>query len=255
MFAAAGAVVLVLAAGWLVWSNWRRFLPRAEPAPVAAPQASAVEEALRLHVAGDVEGAKARLRRIPNVSPEYQRAQKQLAEWEAATVEETPAAADVAAQQAERAALIERGQRLYEEREFLRAAKSLRAANQLAALDGSSAELFEETKRQLLPIAPQIDLFLQREWERALPMLWRQHLDDESNRDVERLLIDTLYNLAVEALREGDTGRALENLRDVVKLSPDDALAQRLLLFAERYPGTPHDLLYQILASQLEFRS
>jgi hypothetical protein len=61
--------------------------------------------------------------------------------------------------------------------------------------------------------------------------------------------------LGVEALREGNSVRAAENLRDVVKLAPEDALAQRLLLFAEHYQGTSRDLVYQILASQLEYRS
>ena len=249
------ALLLVLAGGWFLRSNWRRLFPHTEEAP-APVQASAIDEALRLHTAGDVEGAIARLRRVPQVSPERGRAEELLAEWAAASAAtKVDTVVDTAARDAERAALLDRARRYYEEHEYLRAAKSFRAAERLAPLDGAVVDLFADTKRQLVPIASQIEMFQQREWDRALPMLWRQHVDDEANRDVKRLLVDTLFNLGVEALREGNSARAVENLRDVVRLAPDDALAQRMLLFAERYPGTSRDLVYQIFASQLEYRS
>lgn len=254
-FVGVAALLLVLAGGWFLFSNWRRLFPNTEEAP-APPPASAIDEALRLHTAGDVEGAIARLRRVSKVSPEHGRAEELLAEWEAAAAATRVApVVDTAARDAERAALLDRARRSYEEREYLRAAKSFRAAERLAPLDGPVADLFSDTKRQLMPIATQIEMFQQREWDRALPTLWRQHVDDAENRDVKRLLVDTLFNLAVEALREGNSTRAVENLRDVVRLAPEDALAQRLLLFAERYPGTSGDLVYQIFASQLEYRS
>jgi tetratricopeptide (TPR) repeat protein len=259
----AGALVLLLAGAWFLATNWKRLFPNAaETPPVAAATTSAIDEATRLHEAGDVAGAMARLRRIPPQSPERARARELLAEWQE-EAPETPTAApptaDVEAQrealEAERAALLERARRAHEEREYWRAVKSFRAAEQIAPLEGPVADLYADTKRQLLPIATHIDLFQQREWDRALPTLWRQHVDDAENRDIRRLLVDTLFNLGVEALRSGDKAAAAENFRDLVGIDPEDALAERLLLFAERYPGTSQDLVFQILASRLEFRT
>jgi hypothetical protein len=257
----AGGLLLLLAAGWFLASNWRRLFPNSSEAPAPVEQVSLVEEAVRLHAAGDVEAAVAVLRRVNPASPEKARARELLNEWsEPATPAEdveadSAAAATVAALQAEREALLERARRAYDEREYLRAARAFRAAEQIAPLVGTAADLYADTKRQLVPLAAQIDLFQQREWDRALPTLWRQHIDDEENRDIRRLLIDTLFNLGVQALRAGDKAGATENFRDLVRIAPEDTLAQRLLLFAERYPGSSQDLVFQILAGQLEFRS
>jgi tetratricopeptide (TPR) repeat protein len=258
----AAGLVLLLVAGWFLASNWKRLFPNAEVAAPTEAVSSMVEEAVRLHAGGDLEGAKQRLRRVTRPNPEYPRAQELLAEW---SVPEADPAADAAAaaaadehsalRMAERSALLERARRAYEEREYLGAVKSFRAAEQIAPLDGALADLYADSKRQLLPLAAQVDLFQQREWERVLPLLWRQHLDDESNRDVRRLLSDTLFNMGVQAMRDGDKEAAVENFRDLVRIAPEDTLAQRLLLFAERYPGSSQDLVFQILASELEFRT
>ncbi|HVS08998.1 MAG TPA: tetratricopeptide repeat protein [Planctomycetota bacterium] len=259
-----GAVglALLLAAGWFLASNWKRLFPNAEAAAPTVAVSSMVEEAVRLHAGGDIEGAVQRLRRVTHPNPEYPRAQELLAEW---TAPEADPAADAAAAAAAdehsaqriaaRSAFLERARRAYEEREYLGAVKSFRAAEQIAPLDGALADLYADSKRQLLPLAAQVDLFQQREWDRVLPLLWRQHLDDESNRDVRRLLSDTLFNMGVQAMRDGDKAAAVQNFRDLVRIAPEDALAQRLLLFAESYPGSSQDLVFQILASQLEFRT
>jgi tetratricopeptide (TPR) repeat protein len=261
----AAALVLLLAAGWFLFDNRQRLFPNSQPTPAAGPagSSSAIDEATRLHAAGDVEAAIALLRNVPPPSPEKARARELVAEWTAAAGTSERAIGAVptvdaeasAARDAERAALLDRARRAYEEREYLRAVRSFRAAEQIAALEGADADLYTDTKRQLLPLAAQIDLFQQREWDRSLAGLWRQHVDDEENRDVRRLLADTLYNLGVEALRAGNKTGAAENFRDLVRIAPDDPLAQRLLHFSERYPGSSQDLVFQILASQLDFRS
>ena len=87
-----------------------------------------------------------------------------------------------------------------------------------------------------------------------MPGLWRYFYEHEDNRDVRRLLVNSNYNLAVRSLRRGETKEAEALLAEALDLDTDDAMAQRLLLFAETYSEAPRDLLYDIMVEILELR-
>ena len=55
------------------------------------------------------------------------------------------------------------------------------------------------------PIAQQIDLYTQRQWELALPALWRRKEQAPEDKDVHQLLVNSYFNLAVR-----ETERARE---------------------------------------------
>jgi tetratricopeptide (TPR) repeat protein len=266
-WAAAGVAVLVLGLGWFLYSNRGRLFPNAGEAASESPSAtplSPLGQAQELHDAGKTAEALAILRQIPPASPDKARARELLAEWQRAPGDsEAATGADIAAgsedavllASAERAAFLERARRSYGSREYFEAARAFRAAERLAPLAGPDADLYVDAREQLLPIAPQIDLFQQREWEMVLGPLWRRLEDDSSNRDVRRILADAYYNLGVRELRRGDPGAARDYLRELLDLAGEDVMALRLLRFAEGYTQQPRDLLYEIFVGELEYRT
>jgi tetratricopeptide (TPR) repeat protein len=252
--------VLVLALAWFLYSNWNRLFPNVveEPVAVAAPKPSPLREANQLRIDGKRDEAITLLRGVAADSDEYEQARTLLdqleAEAEAAAAEVEAAVERDAVRLASRQRQLEQARRAYDERLYLQAARAFRAAEEIAPLEGASADLYLDTREQLLPIAQQIDLFRQREWEMALPTLWRKLEEDPGNRDVHQILTDSYYNLAVQDLRRGDPARAEDHLREVVGLDPADALAGRLQSFAQTYQQRSIDLLYRIFVGQLEFR-
>ncbi len=260
---AAIGLVVILGGGYLLYSNRDRLFPNAsEEVPAAAAPAAPdpIKVATRLHLDGDTQGAIDQLSELTEDHPSYARAQQQIALWrqslppeeESAEVpEESP---DEGVDLELREELLEEARALYGRREYLRAAKAFRRAERIQPLDGAASDLFQDTKRQLLPIASQIDLFQQREWERLLPTLWRMLEAEPANRDIRLLLADSYFNLGVMDLRRNSPSKALEKFKETTQLIPDDQDGARLLKFAEAYTGREIDALYRVFVKNLEFR-
>jgi hypothetical protein len=257
-----GAVfLLVIVLAWFLYTNWGSLFPNAvveETVPAAPPGASPLRRANQLRLDGNLGAAIEVLKGVPADHPEAGQARTLLDQLEAEVAEaaaaEAAAAERDATLQASRQQLLEEARRAYDERRYLEAAKTFRAADDLQPLEGAAADLYRDTRQQLLPIAQQIDLFRQREWRQVLPTLWRKLEEEPDNRDARRVLVDSYYNLAIQDLRRGDAGSALDSLQEVVGLDAEDALAGRLVEFALSYQERPVDLLYRIFVGQLEFR-
>lgn len=257
-FAVIGSAVLVfvLLASAMVWSNWGRLFPNSAEEPVARTTRQRADRITRIHALyqdGREEDAIAALESIGMSEPDYDRAQLLLEEWRAPA--ETPISEqDEAAQATQRQQLIELAREAYAETEYLPAARLFARASAIAPLDATEADLFNDAKRQLEPLAQMIDLYTQREYELVLPSLWRFYEENPSNRDVRRLLVNVHYNQAVRDLRRNRARQAKALLDEALDLDPQDAFAQRLMLFADTYSRTPRDLLYQIFVDNLETR-
>jgi tetratricopeptide (TPR) repeat protein len=220
---------------------------------VAAPRRpiDRIARITTLHERGETDQAVAALKQITSDSPDYERAQLLLTEWESpAEAAEVPEEEQVQAW----TALIGRAREAYAAGEYLSAASLFNRASAVAPLEGAEAGLFEDSKRQLEPILQMVGLYRQRQYEMALPTLWRYREENPGNQDVRRLLINSYYNLAVRALRQAQPKRAVALAQEAVTLDQDDAYAQRLLLFAQSYDGAPSDLLYDIFINNLEIR-
>ncbi|HSG38016.1 MAG TPA: hypothetical protein VLE27_00140, partial [Thermoanaerobaculia bacterium] len=124
----------------------------------------------------------------------------------------------------------------------------------LGKLDEPDAQLLSDAKRRLAPLAEQIDLFRQHEWEFVIRELWDLHESDPGNRDVTQLLADSYYNLAVRDLQRNDAPKAVENLKEALQLQGGDPLIQRHYQFAQTYQDRPKDLLYKIYVKYIPFR-
>ncbi|MEO6192924.1 MAG: hypothetical protein ABIS20_07935 [Thermoanaerobaculia bacterium] len=271
-----GAVLLLALAGaWFFLQNRERLFPNSQEAEATPPAAAAkpgaadpIGRAERLHKAGRTTTAVSQLKRIPPNDPHYAKAQTLIAQWTGGTAPGDPAgaaspgtapgggvpAALTPETTARRAALLASAHQASAQSNYIRALGRLEQADALAKLDGAEAQLLADTRNRLAPLASQIDLFRQHEWEHALPDLWRLHDSDPANRDVTQLIVDSYYNLAVRDLQRADAKKATENLKEAINLQKDDELLTRHYLFAQTYQERPKDLLYRIYVKYLPYR-
>ncbi len=105
----------------------------------------------------------------------------------------------------------------------------------------------------MLPIAAQIQLFHDHEWDLLLPQLWRLR-ESSPGPDIDRMLIDSHYNLGLRELQRTNPVKGVEQLREAAKLSQNDPELRRNLEFAEVYQTREPDLLYRIYVKYLRFR-
>lgn len=272
-FLVGGAVlVIALVGGWFAWQNREQLFPNSqETTQVPALSQDPIARAQRLHKAGRTAIALNQLRRIGPSDPHYNQAQKLIAEWGGAAAPEAPppavpgteattaaqgtvATPELTEDEQRRQALLAAARQAYSERAYLQALRRLQRAGAIAKLDGNDAKLLADTQQQLAPLARQIELFQQKEWEYILRDLWIMHENDPSNRDVTQLLVDCNYNLAVRDLQRNDTAKAADKLADAVKLQPADETLRRHYLFAKTYQERPKDLLYRIYVRYLPDR-
>lgn len=276
LFLIVGGAVLLLALAGGAWFFLNRdsVFPNSgtdEEASVAPlPGSDPIARAERLHKAGKTDLAVKQLRLIPEGDPNHARAQKLIADWErapapAASGTAAPGAAPGAAPEApavpatpeaaqRRQALLAAARAAYGERSYLKALTRLEQAAALGRLEGADASLLEDTRRKLTPIAQEIDLFRQHEWEFILPKLWRMREENPGDRDIDQLIVDCYYNLGVRDLQRADARKASENFQEALNLRPDDPLLRRHFLFAQTYEQRQKDLLYRIYVKYLPYR-
>ena len=275
LFVLVGGAVLLLAvaAGAYVFLNKDTLFPNSAEETVATPSPGLandpISRAQRLHKAGKTAIALNQLRRIPSTDPQYPEAQKLMAEWggggeaaapAAAVPVAVPGAAPAAVTTAapavdgRREALLAAARQSYSEGVYLKARNRFEQAAALGKLEEPDAQLLSDAKRRLEPLANQIDLFRQHEWEFVIRELWDLHESDPGNRDVTQLLADSYYNLAVRDLQRNDAPKAVENLKEALQLQGNDPLIQRHYQFAQTYQDRPKDLLYKIYVKYIPFR-
>lgn len=249
----AGVLVLVLGAGWLLFQNWDSWFPNSDSeAPVQSSSADSIARASKDHEEGKTASAISRLMRIPPSDPLYAKARELIKTWEAPTAPAEPAGPSPE-QAAIRDQALAEAREAYTSRAYLLAAERFRQGAEIAALEGTDAELFDDAKRQLVPLASQLQLFRDHEWDLLLPQLWRLR-EASPGPDVERLLIDSYYNLGVRDLQRLNPAKAVENFREADELTANDADLERNLKFAQAYQARDVDLLYKIYVKYLRFR-
>ncbi len=251
-----GAVLALLAGGgWFVASRWSQLFPNAKAGPATpVPQAvSPVERAQQLHAEGKTAIAIAQLRRLAPQDPHYSEAQSLVSQWEALLREsEKPQLAPALAQR--RRELIEGAGRALASGENARARSQLEQAAQIAPLDADAAELAVTARERLAPFAEELRLLQQGDYEFALSLLWRRRENEKDNRDLDRLIVDSYYNLGVLDLQRNDPQAARERFAEARKLDAADPVLERLDRFAATYAGREEDLLYRILVKYLPVR-
>ncbi len=257
-----GGLVLaaVIVGGWFLYQRWDSLFPNSDAD--SAKQATGEDtlaRAQKLHQSGKGPIAKAILKRIQPSDPLYEKAQKVLAEWEAAeggAKEATSATSDSATDEASlrRASYLAAARAAASESRYLDSLRYATLADSIAKLEGGDAALIPEARQQLAPIIKSVDLFLQHEWELGLRDLWQLRDIRPNDRDVKQLLVDSYYNLGVRELQRSDPAKAAESFREALNLAPDDAMARRAMSLAQSYRDRDKDLLYRIFVKYLPTR-
>ncbi len=256
LYVGAGLTVLVLVAGWLVVSNWSSIFPNTPEAAVQpGDRPSPIERAEQLHAEGQTSTAIAQLKRLPPQHELYSEAQALVMQWEA---EAAAAAADAAgpteAEMEEYTSLMALAEGAQARREFLVVDEFLSRAAAIRPLDEAGVSLKTTADAELEPLRSLIAVFEQGEWERVLRDLWLLREDMPENADVNRLMVDSYYNLGVRALQRGDTATAVDHFAEATRLSGFDPELERASKFAQTYRERPEDLLYRIYVKYLPFR-
>ncbi|MEL7061147.1 MAG: hypothetical protein AAGN46_14090 [Acidobacteriota bacterium] len=257
---ALGAVVglVVLGLGAFLVTRWDSLFPNSE-ADLAArpPRVDPIERANQMYEQGKVENAIQVLEKVPQPDPAYDQAQALIAQWSAEieTSDEFEADAGPSAEQiVRRELLLDAGREAFEQRRFLLAGKYFDRANKIQVLETEDLGLRRNAEQQLQAFAQELSLFEDGRYEEAIPLLWRQREASPDNRDVEQLLVDSYYNLALQDLQRENPSGAAEKLTDALDVQPDSDELTRMKLFAESYARRSPDMLYRIYVKYLPSR-
>lgn len=249
-------LVVVLVGGWWLIDNWDLFFPNSQPVQEATqpPRIDPIARAKALHEQGKTAIAIAQLRRLPPGDPSYAEAQALVAQWETAEGDVEPTGPSEVERRRQQA-LVERARRAFEVGENLLTVDLLERAAGIAPLDAATEAMRANARRELEPLREQIQVFRSGDWEYALPTLWRMREQDNDNRDVNRLIVDSYYNLGVRDLQRGRPEAALRKFEEALGIRPDDPTLTRMAAFADTYSDDqPEDLLYRIFVKYLPFR-
>jgi tetratricopeptide (TPR) repeat protein len=267
LFVLVGSIVLVLAlaGGAFVYLNRGKLFPNSQTdeSALAGPAITdPIARATELQKSGKTSSALSQLKRIPPSDPAYPRAQELIKEWSASAAPSAAAGTTTVPAVAvtpppvspERLAILTAARDAYQGGSYLEAVRRLEQASSQGQLEPADAEMLASARRQTEPLAAQVNLFRQHEWEHALRDLWRIHESEPANRDVTRLMVDSYYNMGLRDLQRMDSAKAVENFREALGLDPNDKGLQRQLAFAQTYQERPKDLLYRIYVKHLPIR-
>src|SRR6185436_4200969 len=105
-----------------------------------------------------------------------------------------------------RSELVARARAAVADGDHLLARRLLNEAKAVAPLDAEAVKLQAQAEENLKPLADELGLVRDGEYEMAMNRLWRRHEAEPANRDVARLMVDAYFNLALQDLNRGDTG-------------------------------------------------
>lgn len=249
-----GAVLVAVVAGaWFLWSSRETLFPNSTPTPAPVAAADPIARAKALHAEGKTALAIAQLRRLPPDSPVQAEARALVSQWEAAA---EPAKQEGPEPEvlAKRETLLAGARVALAEGENVRATLLYDQAAALAALEGEAAAQAAQARERSAALASELAMFRSGEWEYLLNNLWRKREADPRNRDIQRLMVDSYYNLGVRDLQRGDANAAAEKFREASSIDARDREIQRLALFARTYQERSEDLLYRIYVKYLPVR-
>ncbi|MEO7794817.1 MAG: tetratricopeptide repeat protein [Thermoanaerobaculia bacterium] len=253
-----GAVlVLLIAGGWLLLRNRASLFPNSqEPLQAAVPSvADPIARAKDLQAEGKTAVAIAQLRQLPPTEPKYAEAQSLISQWEALIRPAEPVPAGLPPdREQKRRELVAGAERSCREQEFLRCDRWLTQAAEIAPLTPELEQLQAQAKQGLLPLAEELKMYADGDFDFLLNKLWRRREAEPGNRDIRRLIVDSYYNLGTLDLQRGDPAAAADKFREALALDPEDLPLKRLQAFASVYSQRNEDLLFEIYVRNLPAR-
>jgi len=113
---------------------------------------------------------------------------------------------------------------------------------------------YELASQQVAKLNAARTLFAERKYQDVLTGLQPLLQQDPQNKNIQRMIIDSHFNLGAAALQEERLPDARREFEEVLKSDPNDELAKRSKDLADRYDGQPKDLLYRIYVKYLPLR-
>ncbi len=249
------ALALLLAVGGFVWMKRDQFFPNFGAASEKQGP-NPLDRAKKQYDAGKIDVAIKVLRAVPEDDPRYTEAQTLATSWEL-ELNQKQAADAKASVQADPALAARRDRLLAKARESAAQGENLladayfRAVAKDQLLSPADQQLATEAALKLDPLRREIELMRQQDWASVLPDLWRKREAGGASRDLDRLIFNCYYNLAVRDLQGGEVEVAVGRLDQALKLLPREITVTRIRAFAQTYTKRPRDLLYRIYVGHL----
>ncbi len=248
---------LVLGGGGFLALKWNDLFPNTSKPKETARQMDPIDRATKMFEAGKIENAVLLLEKISSEEEGFTEAQALIAQWRT-QIEATAKPQDTGPSPqmvARRNLLLKAAHSAFEKQEYIRARKYFDRANKISPLDSEDVALLRECDFKLEPLEPRIAEFAEGKYAQVIPQLWRMRETAPDDPNIQLLMIDSYYNLALTDLQRGNPGGAEKKLSDALEVEPDNEGLIRMRLFAQTYRNKSPDLLYRIYVKYLPSRS
>jgi tetratricopeptide (TPR) repeat protein len=242
-------VVIVAAAGWFLWSKYMA-KPVYDPTQTQAifVQANSLAKRNRFDQAiallGDVKPSDPQHDKALEMIADLQHKKAQAAEM----VNGRPAG--VVYDES-----IAAGRTAFEGHDYDAAKTAFDTAARIKPLPPDLAAMYATASQQVAKLDVAKALFRERKYQDAVTNLTPLAQEDPQNQSIRRMLLAAHFDLGATALQEERLPDAMREFDEVLKTDPNDELAKRSRLLAERYTGQPKDLLYKIYVKYLPLRN
>ena len=242
------AVLVLVAAGWFLWSKYMN-KPVYDPTATQAifRQAGALAKRSRY------DQAIAMLREVKPADPQHDKALEMIADLqhkkaqEAEMVNGRPAA--VVYDES-----IAAGRASFDGHDYDAAKTAFDTAARIKPLPADIAAMYSTASQEVAKLEGAKALFGEGKYQEAIAALTPLQQADPQNQSIRRMLTGAHFNLGAAALSEERLSDAMREFDEVLKNDPNDEMAKRSRTLAERYTGQPKDLLYKIYVKYLPLR-
>jgi tetratricopeptide (TPR) repeat protein len=242
-------VVAVLAGGG--WFAWKKFM--AKPPVDAAATESIFTSANSLSQKGQYDAAIALLQDVKPNDPQHDKALSMIADLQQKKSQAAEQATGRPSEAVYRESLTT-GKSAFEARDYDAAKKAFDTAARVKPLPPDMKAMYDTASQQVGKLEGAKALFNGQRYQEALTNLQSLAQQDPQNQSIRRMITDSHFNLGAIALQEEKLPDAAREFDEVLKTDPNDELAKRSKLLAERYDGQPKDLLYKIYVKYLPMR-
>lgn len=240
--------VVVIAGGYFAWSKFMS-APKADTGAAN----TLLDRATQFSSEGKFDQAIATLQEIKPGDPNYDKALVMIADLQqkkaraSASVDGRPAGSYFDEN-------VTAGRTAIQSHDYVSAKKSFEQAMRVKPLPIDAKAAYEVASQQVAKLDSARTLFAERKFQEAINSLQPLLQQDPTNRNIQRMIIDSHFNLGATALQDERLTDARREFDEVLKADPNDELARRSKDLADRYAGQPKDLLYRIYVKYLPMR-
>lgn len=242
-------ILAVVAGGWFAWTKFFK-----KPEVVTAASEGVINRAKMLAGRGRYDEAIALLREIKTDDPQHDTALVMIADLQA---KKTGSAAMINGKPAEQyyAEKLAAARAAFDLHDYATAKAAFEEAQRVKALPADAKAQYDTAADQVAKLDAAKKLFTEQRYEEAIANLQPLLQQDPQNTNVQRMIVDSHFNLGAKALQEERTADAVAKFDEVLKVNPNDELARRSRELALRYDKQRKDLLYQIYVKYLPLRT